>query len=293
MIAQQKIFRVFRLIRLLNQRPYKTVLQLAVSLEIDARSVYRYLKLLEEIGYLIDKDDRDRYFLFEPVKDGKEANFGPEETQLLRELVERTAANHPLQESILRKLYIHSELLPLADTLLKVQQAKVIASLSEAIRDRKQVVLHQYHSANSDTFSDRLVEPLQFTENFNLLLAYEPVSTTVKTFKVERIDRISIQAQDQTYGLPVSAPDLFGMVGLAKLPVVLRLNSRAYRLLLEEYPQAKPFTKKEGSGYLFTSTVQDVRGVGRFVLGLAGEVDVLEPKELKEYLNDRIRRIEF
>ncbi len=39
MIAQQKLLRVFTLIRLLKQRPGRTIAQLAQALDIDKRSV--------------------------------------------------------------------------------------------------------------------------------------------------------------------------------------------------------------------------------------------------------------
>ena len=55
MTEQQKLLRLFKLIRLLKQRPGKTIHQLAQSLGITVRTMYRYLVLLEEVGYEIDK----------------------------------------------------------------------------------------------------------------------------------------------------------------------------------------------------------------------------------------------
>ena len=60
MIAQQKLLRVFKLIRLLKQRPGRTIFQLAQLLDINKRSVYRYLELLEAVGYLYDVDEYQR-----------------------------------------------------------------------------------------------------------------------------------------------------------------------------------------------------------------------------------------
>ena len=158
MIAQQKILRVFQLIRTLSRKPGKTVAQLARSLETSERSVYRYLKLLEEVGYLLDKDDYERHYLFEPEHESRKATFEPEETDLLRDLLTSAAAQHPLKDAILRKLYLNSELIPLADNLLKTHVAQLVSQLGEAIRDRKQVVLRHYHSPRSNSIADRLVE---------------------------------------------------------------------------------------------------------------------------------------
>jgi predicted DNA-binding transcriptional regulator YafY len=49
---------------LLSGRTGKTIAQLALLLETSQRSVYRYIKLLEEVGYLLDADTHGRYFLF-------------------------------------------------------------------------------------------------------------------------------------------------------------------------------------------------------------------------------------
>ncbi len=56
---------MFTLIRLLNDRPGQTVSQAAHLLDTTPRTVYHYLETLEDLGYCIDKDSHDRYFLFE------------------------------------------------------------------------------------------------------------------------------------------------------------------------------------------------------------------------------------
>jgi predicted DNA-binding transcriptional regulator YafY len=167
LVAQQKLLRVFKLIRTLNRKPGKTVAQLARLLETSERSVYRYLHLLEEVGYLLDKDAYERYYLFEPENEKVKPSFEAEEADLIRDLVTSAAAHHPLKDAILKKLYLNSELIPLADNLLKTQVAQLVHRLGEAIRARKQAVLHHYHSPRSNSITDRLVEPMDFT-NFAL-----------------------------------------------------------------------------------------------------------------------------
>jgi len=65
MIEQRKVLRVLHLIKILSEKSNKTKKELAKLLEISERTVYRYIELLEELGYLVDKDERDRnYGLF-------------------------------------------------------------------------------------------------------------------------------------------------------------------------------------------------------------------------------------
>lgn len=288
MVAQQKLLRVFKLIRTLSRKPGKTVAQLARLLDTSERSVYRYLNLLEEVGYLLDKDAYERYYLFESENEKVKPSFEAEEADLIRDLVTPAAAHHPLKDAILKKLYLNSELIPLADNLLKTQVAQLIHRLGEAIRERKQAVLHHYHSS----ITDRLVEPMDFTNNYQQLIAYEAASRQVKNFKVERIEEVALLDSKQlNQKVLQESQDLFGIPGRQPLSVTLRLNLRAAMLLREEYPLSTPFIKpdEQADTYVFAGTVNGWEGVGRFCLGLPGEVEVQEPEALQGYLRERVK----
>src|SRR5690606_1998278 len=116
-----------------------------------------------------------------------EDQFTLEEVSLLRQLVQSAAAQHPLQGSMLRKLAFHSEARNLPEQFLKLRVAKLFRKLNEAMEDGKQVVLKQYHSANSQEITDRLVEPFQFGEGFQSVLALDTKDKQCKYFKLERI----------------------------------------------------------------------------------------------------------
>ena len=55
-IEQQKILRVFKLINLLQGTIGKPVHRLAELLETDERTIYRYFKLLEALGFEVVKE---------------------------------------------------------------------------------------------------------------------------------------------------------------------------------------------------------------------------------------------
>lgn len=290
MIAQQKILRVFKLIRLLKQRPGRTIPQLAQLLDIDKRSVYRYLELLEEVGYLFDIDNRHRYYLFEDETAGR-PTFTEEESEVMRQALAGLTPSHPLLASIRQKLFLASSLVPLADGLVDVHQGRVVQRLAEALRDGRQVRLIRYQSPNSNTIADRLVEPLSFSDDYATLNAYEPASGKVKTFKTRRTEDVAVLDELCMYRAGEDVLDLFGWSGPQLISVSLALTSRAYRLLIEDYPPTRAYTGKRNAAdmpYSFRGDVRDFRGIGRFILGLPGEVRVEEPEELKAYLHERI-----
>jgi predicted DNA-binding transcriptional regulator YafY len=293
MVAQQKLLRVFRLIRMLTQKGGKSIDELAMTLDITRRSVYRYLELLESIGYLIDKDLDGRYFLFIPVHEELPNQFLPEETDLLRQLIQAGAPNDIMRDGLLRKLYLNTDLLPMADHIHQAQAARVVQLLSEAITDRVQARLINYYSASRGTANDRLVEPLQFTDNFRMLVAYEVESQEIKHFKIDRIPDVELLGDKQSQHQVPSGPDIFGMSGKKHIDVELSLSPLAYRLLVEEFPATRPFVEEDPSlrlPFRFLGQIRSYVGIGRFILGLPGEIEVLGPKGLTSYLKKQNKK---
>ena len=293
---QRTVLRIFKLIRHLATPPHKGVHQLADWLGVDKRSIYRYVKLLDAMGYDIDQDFENRYFI--PEADPRKPNqFTAEESQLVRQLLAALPESHPLLESIKKKVYLTSELTPLVEDLVDIHRARVVQQLAEAIAQRKQVRLLKYRSINSDQISDRLVEPLGFSENYSQIETFELSSQAIRTFKIQRIEQVEILNIPISNALPAdgATTDVFGFSG-ESLPVQLNLSSRAYHLLIEEYPILRPYTqtrKHPQFPYRFVGEVRSEKGIGRFILGLPSEIEVESPQSLKEYLNGRIAGVRW
>jgi proteasome accessory factor C len=294
MIPQAKILRVFQLIGLLKGGG-RTVDQLSQQLEATTRTVYRYFKLLEEIGFIIDQDFHGKYFIHREDGENPEDSFTLEEVSILRQLIQSGASGH-LRENILKKLAFHSEAKELPEQFLKLRVARMFRSVSEAIEQNKQVVLKNYHSANSQEITDRLVEPFQFGEGFQSVLALDTKDKQCKYFKLERIGEVVMLDKPFKFQKlhEKSATDIFGISGKKEIWVTLQLSLRAYVLLREEFPLSLPYLEKnenpEESAYTFHAPVLNFKGVGRFVLGLADEVKITGPAELKNYIKEKLKQ---
>ena len=90
-IEQQKILRVFKLINLLQSTIGKPVHRLAELLQTDERTIYRYFKLLEALGFVVVKEfskykiqERPGYL----PNPSSSATFSAEENQWLRTVLE-------------------------------------------------------------------------------------------------------------------------------------------------------------------------------------------------------------
>ena len=76
------------------------------------------------------------------------------------------------------------------------------------------------------------------------------------------------------------------MTGSPVEKVVLQLNTRAKSLLVEEYPLAERDLHREDGHWVLRTTVQALEGVGRFVIGLAADVKVIEGARLLGYIKN-------
>lgn len=84
------------------------------------------------------------------------------------------------------------------------------------------------------------------------------------------------------------ACDIFGYTGHASTTVTLNLSARAYLLLREEFPMAMPYLKHQNEKYTFSGPVANYAGIGRFVMGLGNEIEILEPEEFREYVRGKV-----
>ena len=76
---------------------------------------------------------------------------------------------------------------------------------------------------------------------------------------------------------------------MSQLPIRLKLGLRASSLLLEEFPLAeKEMSKISDNEYILEINVCSYEGVGRFVLGLLDDIEVIESEEFREFLKKRI-----
>lgn len=295
-IEQQKILRVFKLINLLQGNIGKPVHRLAELLETDERTIYRYFKLLEALGFVVVKEfskykiqERPEYL----PSASTYSTFSSEENQWLKGLIETQGKGNLLKDSILQKLQLKSEVKQGSEQLFKANLGRQVDLISQGISQKKQIWLKDYYSLSSDTVSDRLVEPVGFTSDYENIYALEVESKSMKMFKIERIGEVVVSSDAWRFEPKHELPEqsLFGFTGKGKYAVKLKLSKMAYQLMLEEHPNARPFMQiKNRNQYYFQGEIPHLPGLARFILGLPGEVKVEEGEEMKAYLKEQLEK---
>ncbi len=288
---QNKILRVLQLISLLKKEPAKSIRFLSGILESTDRTVYRYLDLVKELGFELQKDQNNK-FLIIGNDDYETVSFSNEEATLLRDLVLSTGKESKLRDSLLQKIYLQSELAIQGNHILKAQLGKMVTIINTAINENKRVILKSYHSINSQKISDRLIEPICLTDNYNSICGFEVETKTNKYYNLERITEVvlSNEQQEFQYLHQLDEMDAFGFSKLngEVFQVELILSLKAYILLKEEYPKTEKYIKKDKGldTYILKIEVNNPKPITRFILGLKEDVEVTGSNSFLKYLSE-------
>jgi proteasome accessory factor C len=290
-IPQAKLLRLFQIIAVLKSGHW-TIKQLADRFDTSERTIYRYINLLEEVDFLLEKDFENRFFIITTDDDPAQAQFSIEETKLIKKLIQSGAQDNPLRSSLLKKLSLNSEMDSMPRLFLKARLGQFVDQLAEAVRNKKQIVLKNYHSANSNEIRDRLVEPIHFGDNYQSIIALDTQDKICKQFKLDRIgELIDMNTMYQHEGLhKKNQTDIFGFTGDSNTWITLYLSMRAYLLLREEYPLSIPYTERVENGYQFHGPVSNFDGIGRFVLGLMDEIQIKGPGLFKTFIETKFQQ---
>lgn len=282
MTKLKKFMRLLQLINQLYKSPPKNIEQIGNLLEVSSRSVYRYLELLEISGFHVKKNDKNQYYI-DNARDIPQMVFSEEESEQINNAISLYCRDNKLLGSIRTKLGIVSPAILSAEHINSAKLGLIVSTINEGMNAKKQIILKKYQSINSQTISDRKVEPISIDGNYRTLTAYELSSKTNKTFVIERVEAVEITPvsfKHQNEHLQLER-DVFGFgtrTDLKSFPVHLELSLKAKVLLTEEYPASTPYIKKRSNRetYIFKCTINDPRPLMRFINGMPEAI-----KELK------------
>ena len=291
---QPKIERLLRLMKLMSGPTYYTIVDLQDTLGMSERTIYRYIDTFKEAGFAVEKvrGNVPRLVTMKrPYSDlSKIVYFSEEEAYVVNRLIDSLDNTNALKQGLHRKLAAIYDATSIADYVDKKSNAANIQALADAAKNKQQVVLKNYESSNSGDIRDRKVEPFGFTTNYLDVWCYDPEDGRNKRFKIARIDEVEVLDEPWADEALHSSSeiDVFRMSGPERYHVRLRLSLRAKNLMVEEYPLAEKCIRKNGDHYLFDADFCALEGVGRFVIGLAGEITIIEGEELKGYIRNYV-----
>ena len=293
---QPKIERVLRLMKMMTSGNRYTVEELAERLDTSYRSIYRYIDTFKEVGFVVHKEEGGVYRL------GKESpyfkdisqliHFTDEEAHIVNQLIGALDDTNALKQNLRRKLSSIYHCTSLANSIVKGKNAENVNRIIDAIEERRQAILHGYSSSHTSSKRDRVVEPIAFTTNYVQIWCYDLSDNKTKLFNTARIGEVEILASEWQYESEHRCGyiDIFRNMGFEKMGVKLRLGVMAHNLLIEEYPLSeRDLSQIDDSHWLLDTEVCNYAGIGRFVMGLIEDIEVIDSPEFTDYLCQKRR----
>ena len=289
---QPKIERMLRLMKMLASNKNYTIDELAKRLGISYRSIYRYIDTFKDSGFVVEKLHSNVYRLGKMPKGYVDLKdliyFSEEEAYIVNSLINSLDSTNALKINLKKKLSAVYNSTSIIDYVQKKDIAEHIELLGKAMREKKAVILKGYESSHSGEISDRWIEPFEFTTNCIDIWGYDLEKKENKVFKISRIGKVKVLDEDWTKEDKhrKSKTDCFRISSYEQTPVKLELSMMAKNLLIEEYPLAEQDIRKEGDKWILETMVSGMEGVGRFVIGLAHEIKVIDSPALDNHIRN-------
>ncbi len=274
-----------------------TVDELSTFLDTSRRNFYYFLDFLREAGFVVFK--QGHYYRIDPQspffeKLRSDRQFTDEELTLIYQLLCMIGDENGAVLKLRQKLEkIHNVSFNGIN-----EQAKQIPALSRklisAIKKHKMVKLVNYSSPSSHSVRDRIVEPFFMMNDNKEVRCYEPASDSNKTFKLMRIEKVEIlntSWQHEKRHKQIFT-DIFMFSSEHQQHLKMRMGQLAYNLFMEEYPNGRRCVMKdtEPEKWILELDVCDFRGIGRFVMGLINDIEILENDSFKLFLIKEMRK---
>lgn len=299
MSSESKTERLLRLILFLSNSYPKTKDECTAFLGIKDSAFYSYRNSLLNTGfdvrqkdgrYRIEYSDQDHQVLRNVL------HFSEEEAYLLSKTIDRLDERKSCSVRLKQKLTSFLNQDKAIEAYIKKEKSEIVLALRRAQKEKRQIMLVNYSSGNSQTVRNRLVEPFEFKDDFNLLWAFDLDVRQNRQFKVCRIEDVTETslAWENEYQHRSKPVDIFRNTGELNKSIECILTLKARNLLIEEYPLTEScLTKCNDNKYILKATVAKYEGPGRFVLGLTDYIKPVGDRGFIEYLKEKAKKYKF
>ncbi|MBQ7421014.1 MAG: WYL domain-containing protein [Prevotella sp.] len=298
-MRHDKLGKELELVLLLADTEDYSVDEICERVMLSRRNFYYYLHFLRDSGFIVFKrnnsyhvDQRSPFLnrLLHLLQ------FTEDEAVTVRRLLDMAGDTNPIVNSLRYKLDRFYDFSILNDPDMRKKAAKKVNTLYEAIKWKQVVKLVGYSSPHSQTVTDRFVEPFLFMNNNNDIRCYEVLSHSCKTFRISRMQDVELidlkWSHEQDHVRMFT--DIFMFSGTEHLPVRVRMGQLARNVFVEEYPAGQKYLASDDeTHWILELEVCDYRGIGRFVLGLFEDIEVLGDARFYQYISEKVVKMQM
>ena len=325
MMRGKNLIKLLKALEILSKPEGTTIEQMATQLEVDRRSVYRLIEVIEDLGFPIYDEkipfEREKRWKLEESYLKKLPNMKvPDINLTLPEIISlyllRSEANllkgtdlerHTnsafgkfsmfLPKDAFGKLDRIKALFVSASKFVKDYSGKeaLIGQLMDAIM-KKETCYIGYHSFYDDRIKNFKIDPLHFFENDGGL--YILVNTTtfgdIRTLAVERIQNIEKTGESFEYPEDFDPEALlesaFDIVYGDPVKVKIWFSEEQARYVKERtWSKSQEIVNQEDGSIILSLETSGWWDVKRWVLSYGSEAKVLAPEDLRKEILDELR----
>lgn len=288
---QPKIERMLRIIQLLAGNTNHSLDELADTLGLSRRTMFRYIDTLKGAGFVIQRIDEGVYKIISYDKEYTDLSqlvyFSEEEAIIVSHLIENLSSSNSMKAGLKQKLAAVYDSTSIGDYIQNKGKSDEIEILARAIKEKRQVKLSGYSSAVANAAKDYVVEPYAFTRDYVDIWACDTSSGHNKMFKISRMGRVELLGDWQMAEKHRPKPiDSFRMSGEGHPieHVKLKLTLRAKNLLTEEFPVTEFEITQDKRNWFWEGDINAFEGIGRFVIGLPREITIMKGPKFREWV---------
>ena len=295
--------RIAHLFRILLEQPYRyTIRELAERLGVSADTIEGDFKAIQSPGYQILPDEKHRYaFMLEkPFQQLKDLlHFTEEDQALLYQAIDNLPGQTAQQQKLKAKLGSLYDFGRLGHAYLRKPYLNKVDLLEQARKEKRQVVLENYRSSNSNSIRHRWVEPFHISPPDDTVQTFDTEKRVVNHFRISRIGRVRLLDHPWQFegSHNIRQTDIFRIVSNDQVTVHLRMRVGAYNELVERFPLSKShFEETQDDGmYDFQCPVNGkFLGLSNFILGFYHQgIEIVAPESLRAYLREAQRGMQF
>lgn len=293
--------RTMMIFKLIIERPnHYTKTALAQKFNVSKDTIEDAFTAIKNAGYDLHWDKQYRYSInadksYEYLK--SLLAFSEKEENLLIEGLRSLKKDTSTVERLMRKMSRIYDISKMHNTFNKNYLTKMDI-LEKSVLDEKVVIFKDYHSTNSNTIRDRLVEVFQVNAEDDIVHAYDLEEQGVRHFRISRIKRVDVTntAFEYKHRHIVYPTDPFRIHDNNQVKVHLRLKVRAYNQLLEQYPVTRGSLTPSSESpniYDFECKVNhNFYGLKNFMLSCYEHIEaILEPESLMDLMREEAKKL--
>ena len=305
----KQIIRQFNIIKLLKSREhYLTANEIAKRMHATARTIFRDIVDLREMGYSIDYNNGYKLLQHCPspmlpisrhdlVSLQRFINSSPfmelpdmdKRIEFLMGKLELLVQENPTDSSFQPVHSVIAHINP--NYKIKLQE------LEKAINNHNAITMN-YQSLDETVPHERVIHPyaLTFRAGEWYLVSFAPERNDYRTYRLERIHSLTVSKEkfvrDPDFDLETMFKQSFGVYRGELINVAIRLTGKAARLANErQWHEGTEITWENETTAIICTKVQGTTEILKWTLSMGDEAEVLEPQELRVEITAIIQQL--